>query len=128
MFLQDDLVEESKQIKEVKQIVTFVNSSEFKKYLQASPLVQQIALVRIAPSTKIITSPVPSRSKDVSEFLFFWDPEAKDTKEVTAKSATEFAKISTLVLNPVIVSSIASALIQEISIVHASTPVIITEV
>ncbi len=57
LFLQDDLVEKSKRTEEVKWIVTFVNSSEFKKHLQASSSVQQIASVRIAPLMKIIASP-----------------------------------------------------------------------
>ncbi len=68
LFLQDDLVEESKRI------VTFVNSSEFVKYLQASPSqknqvsicsipkapVQEVTSLKVAPVNKVMEVSIAS--------------------------------------------------------------------
>ncbi len=115
LFLQDDLVEESKRIEEVKWIVTFVNSSEFKKYLQATPPVQQIASVRITPPTTIDTSPVPSHKKTTSEYSFFWDPEAEESKDVALNSANEVTELPAPVPIPIIAHKISMVPVQRVS-------------
>ncbi len=63
--------------------------------------IQQIISLGIASPTRIAPSLVSPRPKPVSEFSFFWDPEAEEKNEVASESATQVMKFTASVTNQV---------------------------
>ncbi len=102
----------------VQQVVMLLVGSRLKVTEDSIPtvLVQKVRSLRITPLTRITTSLVIACPKVTSEFSFFWDPKAEDSKEVASNSITEVAELPVLVLNHVFVSQIPKVLIQEVSL------------
>ncbi len=89
--------------------------------------VQQVTSLRITSPMKVTSSPISSFPKPTSEFSFFWDPEAEDTKEVGTDNTSEVEKFTPSIPNQVIVSKVPSAPVQNVSLVLRNTPSSVTK-
>ncbi len=111
----------------IQQVISLQVSSLFKasEIRIPTPPVQKVTLLRVVTPSPIVTSPVHSRPKPVSEFSYFWETE--NTSEVASNSAVEVAELPESVLVLIIAHKIPSVPVQRISLVHADAPSFVSE-